>query len=91
MEYVVERAKVDLAFLAHAGASLFDDSAEQLRYYCNDSNAGLVATLRPDKNAEALNELALADWRQGRMSCPTPLREVDASQARCFFATYIVA
>ena len=54
-----------------AGAPLYDDSdASSLWEGCYESNKLLIGSLREDEHEAALHELALTDYKLGRMSKP---------------------
>jgi hypothetical protein len=64
----------------YAGAPLYDDDhANTLWKDCYESNEVLVGSLREDAHEEALHEIALNDYKLGRMSKPEPVnwRDLD--------------
>ena len=51
-------------------------------HQCQSSNSELLASLREDVNAGALQAIAQEDYELGRMTRPQPVMEADLNRAR---------
>ena len=66
-----------------AGAPLYDDGdASTLWKGCYESNEMLIGSLRVDEHEAALHELALNDYKSGRMSKPQEVNWNDMAKVK---------